>query len=148
MRGKRYFRQEDAMQGRITPAHAGKTPLKNALHCVFLDHPRACGENLRPGARACRASGSPPRMRGKQTATDYNAYLHRITPAHAGKTFVFGLLRPAPRDHPRACGENRDASNYSAYIRGSPPRMRGKRCHRPSAYACHGITPAHAGKTK
>ena len=66
-------------------------------------------------------------MRGK---LDYSAvYLHiyRITPAYAGKT-ASGLHKAkGGQDHPRVCGENKEAQAIKVLRTGSPPRMRGKR---------------------
>ena len=50
---------------RITPAHAGKTPLQPGLSALVPDHPRACGENESLCVVEKREIGSPPRMRGK-----------------------------------------------------------------------------------
>ena len=70
----------------ITPAYAGKRVRcsQQALPCT--DHPRVCGEKQVPHAEIRRAKGSPPRMRGKGTATGHRSAAHRITPAYAGKS--------------------------------------------------------------
>ena len=70
------------------------------------DHPRRCGENYKVTVAFFKTSGSPPQVRGKQTATDYDPYLHGITPAGAGKTFVPTACGHYAQDHPRRCGEN------------------------------------------
>ena len=71
----------------------------------------------------------------------------RITPAHAGKTFVTSFLLLAITDHPRACGEkNRLQRDISSY-RGSPPRVRGKGTRQRGEPLGGRITPACAGKT-
>ena len=127
MRGKRKFHQKILAVGRITPAHAGKTP----EHCVPTvegwDHPRACGENLDATMSYDTAPG--------------------ITPAHAGKTeeLIRGLS--GCEDHPRACGENVIGGMIAVTIGGSPPRMRGKLHGRATKATYQRITPAHAGKT-
>ena len=73
--------------------------------------------------------------------------MHRITPAHAGKTRRKYINRGIRWDHPRACGEN----CYNVFIvqprKGSPPRMRGKHALRKLGESIIRITPAHAGKT-
>ena len=71
---------------RITPAHAGKTGKKLLCGEYTSDHPRACGENSSTRRVHFRQSGSPPRMRGKQTVSLIVIPQTRITPAHAGKT--------------------------------------------------------------
>ena len=107
-----------------------------------------CGENF----AICFCDGlpveSPPRMRGKLPPFVLLFLGGRITPAHAGKTSKSALTGCSPPDHPRACGENSDASRTPTTTNGSPPRMRGKpSCCRPFIRSL-GITPAHAGKTR
>ena len=148
MRGKQKLSLGAAQLLRITPAHAGKTDLPRSRRSQHPDHPRACGENPRPFARSMSPSGSPPRMRGKRHPMFEFLRELRITPAHAGKTWV-----PAPKvgaftDHPRACGENMPKSSVESASRGSPPRMRGKHFRELLLLRRERITPAHAGKTQ
>ena len=70
----------------ITPAHAGKTMLRQCLFSREGDHPRACGENLILRRFVRGEPGSPPRMRGKRRSTPVGVGGRGITPAHAGKT--------------------------------------------------------------
>ena len=107
MRGKLPVQSGAKIELRITPADAGKTRYGSRVSCEPWDHPRGCGENSQFPAQISRASGSPPRMRGKHVLHHVLYINFGITPADAGKT----LLLP-----PRA--ENKG---------GSPPRMRGKR---------------------
>ena len=131
----------------ITPAHAGKTGLWLKQEIPIEDHPRACGENAFSMLNAAARTGSPPRMRGKLTLSISFPLCFRITPAHAGKTYLNCACFHLFQDHPRACGENSfECTIYSLY-QGSPPRMRGKRCSQQSCYCMPRITPAHAGKT-
>ena len=52
--------------------------------------------------------------------------MDRITPAYAGKSFVYRKGFEKRWDHPRLCGEkDREPIIYNGY-RGSPPPMRGK----------------------
>ena len=46
VRGKRVPVRFAVSPLRITPARAGKTELRSAIHAIPQDHPRACGENL------------------------------------------------------------------------------------------------------
>ena len=115
MRGKhRAFRYDPAVVG-ITPAHAGKTALVHLHWRPPVDHPRACGENKTYAHKLYSAKGSPPRMRGKREISRIARRYSRITPAHAGKTSLLSCRIRAPRDHPRACGEN---TSEMAYFRG------------------------------
>ena len=90
------------------------------------DHPRGCGENVRPVFSVRLVTGSPPRMRGKHVNVKGQKTPKRITPADAGKTIVFNNCKIARRDHPRGCGENRHVQKSILQKIGSPPRMRGK----------------------
>ena len=51
------------------------------------------------------------------------------------------------QDHPRRCGENKEAQAIKVLCTGSPPQVRGKRNVRTSGFVFRGITPAGAGKT-
>ena len=147
MRGKRFYKLITAASGRITPAHAGKTvpPIVKSRH--NKDHPRACGENNPPLRFIVVYLGSPPRMRGKRKdpLTVYSR--HRITPAHAGKTYEDVTFNNIAEDHPRACGENLSIHPFHLQYLGSPPRMRGKHDDNIKSVVTQRITPAHAGKT-
>ena len=127
MRGKRFSEATESMEERITPADAGKTSIRASRNSKLRDHPRGCGENRCQRQSIVEYIGSPPRMRGKQSAAEF----------------------PPARywDHPRGCGENLSALFLMTACTGSPPRMRGKP-HRPKERGgTPGITPADAGKT-
>ena len=65
MRGKLSQSPRDAELNRITPAYAGKTPVRAWERMDKPDHPRVCGENTALEVTAGDVEGSPPRMRGK-----------------------------------------------------------------------------------
>ena len=85
-----------------------------------------CGEKGLPTLRYSPQSGSPPHMRGKGCTTHVLLPLSRITPAHAGKSLVYGIRYGLVQDH--------------------PPHMRGKGLLQSLRCLSAGITPAHAGK--
>ena len=91
--------------------------------------------------------GSPPPMRGKESACTPQSYQARITPAYAGKSDNFFLCFNFRGDHPRLCGEKPKSRQYVNAVRGSPPPMRGKVGEKVSVAERHGITPAYAGKS-
>ena len=62
------------------------------------------------------------------------------------KSTALVFAAPTAEDHPRACGEKRQARRRRTAILGSPPRMRGKALPAFRCLLCLGITPAHAGK--
>ena len=86
-------------------------------------------------------------MRGKRGLAAEPATVCGITPADAGKTQPKYSAAACREDHPRGCGENRDAEKNIQTLTGSPPRMRGKRNRETCAEQHAGITPADAGKT-
>ena len=148
MRGKRICFSVRAQQTGITPADAGKTALMPDGGAVKWDHPRGCGENAFRGHTAQSGTGSPPRMRGKQSKHFKRARDGRITPADAGKTELAMEDGKKGEDHPRGCGENVCNSFADTSIVGSPPRMRGKHCKICPFGEGSRITPADAGKTE
>ena len=105
MRGKGSINHCVASLYGITPAHAGKSTRYSSHNQRDWDHPRACGEKNDMRRCAMELSGSPPRMRGKESMLKTFARLHGITPAHAGKSSSFALQEFGRWDHPRACGE-------------------------------------------
>ena len=91
--------------GGITPARAGKRQPRSAAGLEVQDHPRACGEEWSYCRAMIKATGSPPRVRGRGIPADEVTSFDGITPARAGKS-AFSLKKASLfRDHPRACGE-------------------------------------------
>ena len=86
-------------------------------------------------------------MRGKRVPGAFLIGRMRITPADAGKTYLFGRAAIRNTDHPRGCGENFCFRNFVIIRGGSPPRMRGKLNNGSVAVIPPRITPADAGKT-
>ena len=89
MRGKLEAEFCEQVKYGITPADAGKTYIKSQPDVRIRDHPRGCGENLANAGCNSKIYGSPPRMRGKPDAEEDESERNRITPADAGKTWVF-----------------------------------------------------------
>ena len=86
-------------------------------------------------------------MRGK-LEDKMRVYIEsRITPADAGKTVYRRDSLHLRKDHPRGCGENSRNAPVANSVRGSPPRMRGKRTPKKTQIQMDRITPADAGKT-
>ena len=65
-----------------------------------------CGENINGENIDIPGIGSPPRVRGKQSSLFSIYIVTGITPACAGKTFLYDGGWRADEDHPRVCGEN------------------------------------------
>ena len=147
MRGKAFKLNICLFHLGITPAYAGKSRTSGTGGSGRRDHPRVCGEKAGRCPGLFRATGSPPRMRGKAYDEEHVPYGERITPAYAGKSTIISHRAYLRRDHPRVCGEKRTLARCRRFVLGSPPRMRGKgdRTKRPHY---HGrITPAYAGKS-
>ena len=130
----------------ITPARAGKRTSDAAGIAFWWDHPRVCGEKSSSSSRLSCASGSPPRMRGKESGCVPGLPGSRITPAHAGKRDKTAIFEEWCRDHPCVCGEKTKPVPAGGILMGSPPRVRGKAVAQGAHVLAAGITPAHAGK--
>ena len=131
---------------RITPAWAGKSKLALCTPSCPTDHPRAGREKNKELEGVWLPMGSPPRRRGKERSTALVGTPTRITPALAGKSYVFGPFRPGSWDHPRVGGEKFTYILTLQSSGGSPPRGRGKGSRHLRLLQRHRITPAWAGK--
>ena len=148
MRGKLAVVAGAHHTGRIIPAHAGQTAVRQHRVDGEPDHPRACGANAKGAVDGIANFGSSPRMRGKREHLPAKRLMSRIIPAHAGQT---PRCRPSGRwltDHPRACGANAASTGSSSVADGSSPRMRGKLFYCLVLKPAGRIIPAHAGQTQ
>ena len=105
-----------------------------------------CGEKAISPYSAGIGTGSPPRVRGKETCRPLHCAGRGITPACAGKRTRWFYGGESMRDHPRVCGEKFPLDYISHAQTGSPPRVRGKVAAYKANNADLGITPACAGK--
>ena len=135
----------NVVQG-ITPAYAGKSCTGINYVVQERDHPRVCGEKSTSEAQKSSDMGSPPRMRGKELGFHIVAVKIGITPAYAGKSFMWTKFCRETRDHPRVCGEKGKNHPRKPYCEGLPPRVRGKVLKLQNALKKFRITPAYAGK--
>ncbi len=112
------------------------------------DHPRACGEQYIGPSPKYSLAGSSPRVRGAVNKNTRAAPCSGIIPARAGSSGPAASSSAAPRDHPRACGEQRTRGPRRSRPPGSSPRVRGAgRCSTPRPCA-RGIIPARAGSRR
>ena len=130
----------------ITPAWAGKRPVRAILTSWQMDHPRVGREKARTLIVQDEPQGSPPRRRGKGIQLTHKGLLDGITPAWAGKRALCWNGVYTHRDHPRVGGEKAPQGQRLNLILGSPPRGRGKEHYAGTEYTPIGITPAWAGK--
>ena len=126
MRGKESVTIPAPVDVRITPAYAGKSFRNRSSYTGAWDHPRVCGEKIKPSRDFMAGRGSPPRVRGKVKVTRFPAGQGRITPACAGKSTRSWTSSRGSGDHPRVCGEKRTAVKSCFSALGSPPRTQGK----------------------
>ena len=89
------------------------------------DHPRVRGEHRSDCRVGLLLSGSSPRARGTQQATDWCDVPLRIIPACAGNTGRRKGVRLRVSDHPRVRGEHLMRLCHSPTLAGSSPRARG-----------------------
>ena len=132
---------------RITPARAGRAhPLKpyQALH---RDHPRSRGKDSPSIENNIPTSGSPPLAREGLCRICILFYDIGITPARAGRTFVYRQPTLQNEDHPRLRGK--DKTSFANVVKwlGSPPLAREGQPAPVLKFTLGGITPARAGRT-
>ena len=110
---------------RLNPALAGRTEAMKILHCSKRVHPRTCGEYSTTPRRDSARFGSPPPMRGILRVRLFVRLPLRLTPAHAGNTWLGVRLLLRNPAHPRPCGEYSSWLHHLVVRVGSPPHMRG-----------------------
>ena len=132
---------------RITPAWAGKSPIRELLLIVSRDHPRVGGEKLGKISAPNIGQGSPPHRRGKEVKSSSGFDFPGITPAWAGKSRWCARGQTRARDHPRMGGEKCLPPFKVGCAQGSPPHGRGKVAAGLRSPRSLGITPAWAGKS-
>ena len=85
-RGKQTHEISHELEGRLIPAHAGKTTVLAKPVGSSGAHPRSRGENAYILAPGRSPVGSSPLTRGKLTRYPESVSAIRLIPAHAGKT--------------------------------------------------------------
>ena len=135
-------------QGRLIPAHAGKTTSPLAMSLTKSAHPRSRGENTGSAGGCLIVTGSSPLTRGKRLAARSGYDPGGLIPAHAGKTRSRICSESAPAAHPRSRGENTADDALTQQPAGSSPLTRGKPTRHTQQPSKPGLIPAHAGKTR
>ncbi len=111
---------------RITPTCVGKSKIFVKKSDPSGDHPHVCWEKREVADGERYASGSPPRVWGKENPVSQIGDLWRITPTCVGKSAF--------------------CSGGTKVIRGSPPRVWGKVQVFRGGLPPYGITPTCVGK--
>ena len=91
--------------------------------------------------------GSAPHMRGILDERFADVMRRRISPAHAGNTFLCQPAGVFGGDQPRTCGEYEVKISWALETPGSAPHMRGIPPSPPRRRSLRRISPAHAGNT-
>ena len=146
-RGKPRSKATRDSDGRLIPAHAGKTDAEAGLQGCDRAHPRSRGENGTRSDLAYVTEGSSPLTRGKRRRCPRGASAARLIPAHAGKTIRPDPSTPPIPAHPRSRGENSVIVYSVPGSTGSSPLTRGKRPDSDRRLLVGRLIPAHAGKT-
>ena len=147
-RGKPRHHVQMRHEGRLIPAHAGKTRCKDSCQSYGAAHPRSRGENKTARTTSRAACGSSPLTRGKRTAQSVQVLSEGLIPAHAGKTQYAGRSSARSPAHPRSRGENGPSTVRVTGKSGSSPLTRGKPWAVTPLTNAKRLIPAHAGKTK
>ena len=133
---------------RFIPACAGNSPRTPRTMRRTTVHPRVCGEQISPMPPPMPNSGSSPRVRG----TVYRGQIAKddvwFIPACAGNSGIKSSFPSPSAVHPRVCGEQRRALNYSGFNGGSSPRVRGTELRAALIVCDHRFIPACAGNRR
>ena len=107
-----------------------------------------CGADLANHYVACRALGSPPRVRSRPVLLHNQPMKGGITSACAEQTSLSLYSPMMSADHLRVCGADVVVSHGSICGRGSPPRVRSRPVADGRVVNGDGITSACAEQTQ
>ena len=113
---------------RFTPTCVGTTRTAHPCHHLAAVHPHVCGDDSRAASCDLMASGSPPRVWGRQTLLRHLAWTTRFTPTCVGTTLVRVPRMSRRTVHPHVCGDDLGRRVAVIDVPGSPPRVWGRRC--------------------
>ena len=133
--------------GWFTPTGVGKTVALIYYTRGVQVHPHGCGEDLSGAPAPSAATGSPPRVWGRQPPANDIICWTRFTPTGVGKTSLRSSRSQRLAVHPHGCGEDRLDGPAARRTRGSPPRVWGRPRRWEAARACGRFTPTGVGKT-
>ena len=111
-------------------------------------YPRVCGgtQVTMPGDNML--GGLSPRVRGNLGWADAGLHEVRSIPACAGEPRNRNGRREWPPVYPRVCGGTDRTDDYSCWVEGLSPRVRGNRCQLPLRLSSRGSIPACAGEPR
>ena len=129
----------------LTPAWAGTAGTRTGTGSGSRAHPRVGGDGRLQAAEPDRATGSPPRGRGRHALVQRLALALGLTPAWAGTASARRATSAAGWAHPRVGGDGGRYELAGIAETGSPPRGRGRPLRVLAVDVQHGLTPAWAG---
>ena len=138
----------DHVETGITPARAGRTGITCGGMKMYADHPRSRGKDKFRYSKIKRQTGSPPLAREGLYSSNRKSYIHRITPARAGRTLKEMSREIRQEDHPRSRGKDFEFLLHCPRQPGSPPLAREGQLNCLTHIHRHRITPARAGRTQ
>ena len=106
-----------------------------------------CGADVGEVSGGDGGEGSSPRVRGRRFGWGGVFVRAGLIPACAGQTRRGASRLTPPTAHPRVCGADCPASEMWWPLRGSSPRVRGRRPRHERRRDPHGLIPACAGQT-
>ena len=116
----------DSDHYRTIPTRVGRTVPTGHAGFELTDHPHACGENDERYDDEVVSHGPSPRVWGEPVDLPCVQDKERTIPTRVGRT-VRSVLDPnARKDHPHACGENRESDHGSTVVVGPSPRVWGE----------------------
>ena len=147
VRGAGHGTGDDKTESGIIPACAGSRLRGFRRISRRWDHPRVCGEQLRPKSNILTTAGSSPRVRGAVAYETGAVGIFGIIPACAGSSRRRHPERGNEWDHPRVCGEQLFLFACAFALWGSSPRVRGADLDDLVLVMGAGIIPACAGSS-
>ena len=125
--GKLYGSINQIIGSRNIPTLVGKTGAGENKGGPLTEHPHACGENVVMAWDQGNVFGTSPRLWGKRHDDGVVRVHSRNIPTLVGKTSFFFSFPGLKTEHPHACGENRRGGDQRVRLRGTSPRLWGKR---------------------
>jgi len=138
---------EDALDGGLIPARAGRTASRSASRSSIPAHPRSRGADARGVVVTLRHGGSSPLARGGRCDRLSGAAALRLIPARAGRTRLPGEAWTEREAHPRSRGADLSEARKMAPDEGSSPLARGGPVIIADSLPEDRLIPARAGRT-
>ena len=127
VRGRRRCSRMRRRFSRLIPAGAGQTGCVPSGWTPRAAHPRGCGADITGTIEVYPLNGSSPRVRGRRTSARHRGRWFRLIPAGAGQTENTVFTDGSTGAHPRGCGADLENRLPTQLVKGSSPRVRGRR---------------------